>query len=650
MALPPSTVAASVRWLALMLLSALGCASKNGRTEPPGPIVRTVALEGAEELGRDEVIPYLNLRPTPVLSFGARSYYLPGLEAVDRERVRSVYAAHGYYDAEVEEFSVRVTRPDKPVRRQRAHVQIVVEEGASTAVHAVEYRWVEPVASSIDRAAIHSAAELAAGDRFGVAEIQASAAVMQERLAKAGFAFASVNESARVDRTAHLADVEFRIDPGPFKRVKTIEFVGLDRVPADLVRREADFAIGKPYSPSLIRDLERQVYAVGVFSAVTVDTGSRTEGPDMHVRVRVQESKMQRTQVGAGLGIDPVRWDQHVSGLYRHDNLFGRLYHFTARAQVGYAELPAIYDPQQHGPIAKLDLDLEKKGLVERKLVWTESPKFELGLWDGYQFYSVSNRLGVSRFFSHYFELGLSLNHRFTDLFNISPTLNRNRTVLGLDFRDPYFLAFVQVAPTLHFTDDLLRPKNGVRFSANYDIASTYLGGQFDYHKIEPDLRGYYRPHPRVQLAARARVGMIFPYGTNPGAPIDLKYYLGGSADIRGWGLRRLSPRVSLCDPDDDTDCDDVPIGGRSLVHGTFELRVRTFGDLWLATFADMGDVRAGTAEFDLRGLMYSSGGGLRYDTEIGIFRLDVGVRLNDDIRFPEPRRWAIHFGIGEVF
>jgi len=633
-------------------LLAAGCAGKERRrAEPPGPLVRDVQVAGTEAVEEAELVEYLNLRPTSVFSLGTRSYYVPGLEAVDRRRVKEVYAANGHYDAEVESFEVEVRRKTKQVRRQRAYVRIAVDEGVGTAIRKVRIVWVEPVHADVDRAAVRKQVteESAAGTSFGVVKIRATAQAIEDRLAQEGFPYARVTEQARVDRRRHLADVEYRVDPGPRKRVTSLELEGLSRVPEDLVRREIEFAEGSSYSPGLMRDLERKVYGMGVFAAVTVEPAPRTEGPELTVRIRVQESKMQRIRLGGGLGVDPVRWDQYATAVYRHDNLFRRLYRFTARAKAGYAELPALYDPQQHGPIGVLDLELRKKGLLERKLVWTESPRFELGLWDGYQFYSVDNRIGVSRFFTRYFELGLSYNNRFVDLFNISPTLDRNRTVLGLDFRDPYVLAYVQLSPTLHLTDDILQPHNGVRLSADYDLASTYLGGQFDYHKIVPDLRAYWRPLDRLQLAARARVGLIFPYGRNPGAPIDLKFYLGGAADVRGWGLRRLSPRIELCQPGGEV-CDDVPTGGKSMLHGSFETRVRTWKALWFAAFLDTGDVRDEIATLVPRTLMVSTGGGARYESEVGTFRLDVGVQLNEDPRFPEPRPWAIHFGIGEAF
>lgn len=637
------------RGLLSLALALCGCAKNREKTEPPGPLVRSVEIEGNTAVDDDAVVPHLNLQPTSPVTLGDRSYYLPGLETVDRGRVEEAYEARGYYDARVTDVDVRVKRPSKNVRRRRAYVTFTVDEGEPTRVRSLTFDWVGNTVATKQRVAIEAACGLAPPAKFGVVQLNDARNRVQDALEDAGYAYATVEERARVDPGARGAEVSFRVDPGPNKTITGVRVEGLHRVPANLVTREVDFVIGKRFSRQRVKEVESGVYGLNVFSTVSVSRGPRTNDDEMELIVRVQESKMQRVKLGVGIQIDPIRWQQHGTAQYEHHNLFGRLYGFRARLRAGYAELPALYDPRQHGPITKLDLELRKKGLVEKRLVWTESPGFELGIWEGYQFYSVTNRIGVSRFFTRFFELGLSYNNRFTDLFNILPTLDQNRTLLGLDFRDPYFLAFVGLRPAVYLTDSILEPSNGAQFSVDYNIANRFMGGQFNYQRIEPDLRGYYRPHERVQLAARARVGMEIPYGRSAGVPIDQKFYLGGSNDVRGWPLRRLSPRVSLC-PDDPSQCNGTPVGGLTMMHGSFELRVRLVGEFWMASFADAGDVRSGIFEFVPRELLYTTGGGLRYHSQVGVFRLDVGGQLNEDVRLPEPRRWAVHFGIGETF
>src|SRR5690606_22272435 len=126
-------------------------------------------------------------------------------------------------------------------------------------------------------------------------------------------------------------------------------------------------------------------------------------------------------------------------------------------------------------------------------------------------------------------------------------------------------------------------------------------------------------------------------------APFDLQYYLGGANTMRGWGQRQLAPYVVDCPPD--RSCQRIPVGGQTMLLGNFETRVRVWRDLWAIAFFDMGDVQSGTTTFEPAVWNYAAGPGLRYRSKIGVFRLDVGVRINDTPAHRAQPRWALHFG-----
>lgn len=640
------------RWGLVLLVASLatGCARRRkAKAEVPGPLVKRVDVEGVDEFEKKEFLEYLNLRPSRGLGTSNRHYYLPGLEAVDTERIQRLYASHGHYHVEVHRFEVDIRRPDKPLHRQRADVEIALDEGPGTTVRKVQFKWTGALDAGLEQSEIQDRVDIRADSKFTVPRLSASSAAMREALRDAGYPEAQVEHEAWVDKQGGIADVRFVVTPGPRARIGEIEVRGLERVPEELVRREFKRQPGRLYSPKRMREIEAAVYGLEVFNTVTVIEKPVGADGRIDLVVQVDEGKMQRVRFGVGIGIDPVRWEQRGTAEYVHENLFGNLTRMSIKGKAGYAELPALYQPDEHGPVTDIEVEFRKKGWIEDQLVLTYSPTFSLGIWPGYQYVAGTSRVGASRFVWRVLELSTSYNNRWTNFFNISPTLDQNRTILGRDFRDPYALAFWQFSAVLHLTDKITGPSNGVRLGMSYDIASTYLGGMFDYHKLRPDLRAYWRVHPRVQLAGRARVGFIVPYGRNPGAPIDQQFYLGGSNDVRGWPLRQLSPRVESCDAMGD-DCEQVPVGGKSMVHGSAELRVRTFGDLWVASFADVGDVRTAVFEIDPGGWMYSVGGGLRYETPIGSLRGDFGYRLNEDPRFEEPRPWAFHIGLGEAF
>ena len=122
--------------------------------------------------------------------------------------------------------------------------------------------------------------------------------------------------------------------------------------------------------------------------------------------------------------------------------------------------------------------------------------------------------------------------------------------------------------------------------------------------------------------------------------------YLGGATSVRGWGSRRLSPRIEECSPEGD--CKTIPVGGYAMVQGNFEARVEIIKKLSLVGFFDMGDVQAETT-FDPSLWNYSAGPGLRAETPVGVARLDVGFRLNDPGIYTGEPVWGLYFGLGQA-
>jgi outer membrane translocation and assembly module TamA len=100
---------------------------------------------------------------------------------------------------------------------------------------------------------------------------------------------------------------------------------------------------------------------------------------------------------------------------------------------------------------------------------------------------------------------------------------------------------------------------------------------------------------------------------------------------------------------------------------GSLELRVNTFRQLhntlldpiWFVAFVDYGNVWQRFDDLRLDQVAVAFGGGIRYDTFFGPFRLDVGWRLYDPAevgnskwitRRPFFKNLAFHFGIGHAF
>jgi outer membrane protein assembly factor BamA len=645
------------------LVLATACASR--RIEDVRGVeayITQVEFVGVHRFEEKELLAYLNIGETSRLPWRDKFAYLPGVLPVDEQRILEVYRAHGYYDTEVIGMDPKVLKVGRPYlagkrkgsrRPNKMKITVTVREGAPTRIRELKFVW--PEAAPLDRkgrpafASVQEATRLHEGDVFEVPKlnqgVEAGVNAMKER----GYPFAEVEEAAIVEPNIGV-DVVMRLTPGAQVRLaEKIRVEGLVGVPEKSVQNEIEFAPGKLYSPGLITRIEQAVYGLDVFDSVTVTVEpDKTDPKVVHAVVKVVEGNTQSVRVGPGLGFDPIRWEERVTLQYSHKNLAHNLTRFDLRTTVGYAELPSLFRPVAHGPLLKVEPTLKRKGFLEKHTVWTLAPSFELGIWQGYQFYTPTLRMGASRFFTKYVQLELTYNLRFVDFFNVSPALKTQDSILGRDFRDPYTLSYIEPALNFYFVDSILKPKNGAILGVVYDLAG--LGGDFSFHKIVPTIRGYLTPHKRVTFALRLSTGFILPFGAKAGAPFDMRFYLGGADSVRGWGLRRLSPRVYDEDCAQEDGCSGVPVGGQTMVMANFETRVRTWRELYVAAFFDAGDVREGVRSFSPKNWNYAAGPGLRYVSKIGTFRLDLGFRLNETDRSLGERIWAIHFGLGETF
>ena len=172
------------------------------------------------------------------------------------------------------------------------------------------------------------------------------------------------------------------------------------------------------------------------------------------------------------------------------------------------------------------------------------------------------------------------------------------------------------------------------------------MPGTFNYFSVVGDARRYRRAFDdRVVFAGRLRLGTIDAMTGEADIPFLKRFFLGGSSEMRGWGLYELSPLSAAGEP----------LGGKSLMSVTGEVRARFFPKVWAAVFVEGGNVWQNTWTLKPSDLLYDAGTGLRVDTPFGRLRVDFGYQLKtlNGLRLdgkPQRSRWRVNFGIGEAF
>ena len=183
-------------------------------------------------------------------------------------------------------------------------------------------------------------------------------------------------------------------------------------------------------------------------------------------------------------------------------------------------------------------------------------------------------------------------------------------------------------------TTNLLDPQDGSVLAVQAEQA----GGDFSLWRLTAEAKRYWPVLGRRVLAARLRVGVADSYGGSGDVPLFRRFYAGGINSTRGYDRWKLGPLSTL----------DDPVGGRTLLEGSVELRTPIWGKFGGVVFVDVGEVRRQPFTLSASDLQFGAGVGVRYQTLIGPLRLDVGIPFPDAPR-GEPS-WQIHFSIGQAF
>jgi translocation and assembly module TamA len=203
----------------------------------------------------------------------------------------------------------------------------------------------------------------------------------------------------------------------------------------------------------------------------------------------------------------------------------------------------------------------------------------------------------------------------------------------------PYFIGALPMKLAFDSSNNLLDPIRGMRVTATVSPAiSIQDGPRSSYVTTQLDVSAYQPVSGSVVLAERMRLAAINGTSISNIAPSQ-RLYAGGGASIRGYGYQGVGPR----------DSSNNPVGGLSLSEFSLEARVRTAmfdGALSVVPFVDAGMVGT-TPTPTMRGAKFGAGIGVRYKTNFGPIRVDLGTPLNPS---PGDSRIGVYVSLGQAF
>jgi outer membrane protein insertion porin family len=574
--------------------------------------IKDLIISGNKEIGSSDVEDALSTKTrawyTP---WRARPVFDPAVFASDLERIVKFYQDKGYYETKVTH--------DLAVDDKEGLVTatIHVTEGEPIRVAKISVDIVDAPELKPEVDALLRKLPLREGELFAVDAYQRTEAQIRDFFYDKSRAAITIQRKAEVILDRRVANVSYTLNAGPQTQFGTTTVEGLKNVEESVILQELTYKPGEQFSGTALRTTEKNLRELDLFSQIVIEPQPSPPDTAVPVKIRLEEKPPREIRVGLGVGTEDkvrgqIRW--------RNNNWLGGARRLEVGAKASFIA-------------RELDLHFLQPHFLapENRFMVTFGPQ---------QFDEPGYFLNSTR-------LQPRLERKFTDRLtgflayrleydNLSEVPDASLRALR-PFDKKGLLSGLSTGFLWNNANDPLNPTSGWTLSFAGEEVGGFLGGRFDLYKLQSEVRGYYPLAEKTVFASRLKLAFAEPLDGGKEVPLFERYYAGGGTSVRGYDRSRLGP---LSTSDD-------PMGGRSLIEGSFELRQQFTEKIGGALFVDFGQVSLRSFRVPVDNLKFSAGFGVRYSTPIGPLRLDIGFPFDPP---RGDRSWQIHFSLGPSF
>ncbi|MBS3732721.1 MAG: outer membrane protein assembly factor BamA, partial [Desulfobacterales bacterium] len=580
--------------------------------EGPQYIVDSVSISGNRAFDKDTIRAQMLTAPPGLFHEGA---YVPETLEEDIRAIKALYQQSGYGNAEIEK-SLEQPGANDTQEIIGVDIGIRITEGPQTIVRRIAIKGESPVAR--EKALEHL--ELRSGTPFRRDLVEADQNRLAAAISEQGYPHVSVEPRVSISGDRTEARITYEIDPGPRVKMGEVFFAGNFHTRRRVLAREVETEPGEPFSLSRMLEAQRSIRSLDVVDTARFKTfGLEEKAGRVDMLAELREVRPYFVELAMGYDTRRLFYIHTAAG---DRNLFGlnkELRVGLEWSQIGYRAELNFREPKFLGTQVSANTNL-----------YTEKRE-ELNKNFGTRTNGAS--VGFSRPLTGQLNSSLNLRFESRDQFR-----TKNAPIPEEEANEYRPRTLVAVSPGLDYnsTDAFVRPSRGIRAAATVDVYRGLDNSLDDFLKYRLDARYYYSPLKRLTLAFRGRLGYIDPYGENERVPEDQLFFLGGTADVRGFSENKLRY-------DENGD----PVGGRASMLASAEARYDIGMNFELAVFYDTGAIREPLTDGGSDDLRAAAGLALRYITPIGPIGGMYGWKLD---RRPGESPGAFHFSIGYTF
>jgi outer membrane protein assembly complex protein YaeT len=563
-------------------------------------VVREVSFPGATELS-----------PGALLDAAGGQAALVNEPSAARERILTAYRDRHFLAAQVGLPSVREAED-----RSFITIEVPIEEGPRAQLAEVRFEGITQ-----DETALGDAAAIETGtpyDPFPVEDaVQRIRAYYLER------GYASVRVQPRLEPRDTDVDLVLRIQEGRQQFVGDVVFEGLRRTKEATVRRVVPFEKGDPLDPRELVMLERRLLDLDVFRRATA---SASEDEQATIKVRVREDGPYSLQYD-------VRHSQEDGFSAVLDGEVGNIAGTALALGARYRAGTDIRDVR-----GSLHLPALGKSAEITAAVFREEQDFLLLRENGNLLPFVTlpdterqQGFEIQQSFSAYKRWDVLYGYRFKKIESLQQEFEQ--TISG-----------VQLAALRETRDNPLDAREGSFLSLSTELGPEFMGSDFNFFRV---LGQFFIARPvgsTLTWAQGFRLGFANGLDEQLRRQAELfgrsteAFRAGGAHSMRGYAADSVGPEGPI---------PGLSRGGESLVILNQEIRYRHPLGLGVAAFYDVGNVYDEIKDLTSLKLRHSIGAGLRYESPIGLLRLDIGIPLN---KRSTDRTYQWFFSLGQAF
>ena len=422
----------------------------------------------------------------------------------------------------------------------------------------------------------------------------------------------SVSHTATINHFDNVVDITYLIDAGPNATIEKVSYKGLKKIKEDYVRQIVGLKTGQCFKQSYITKARGDLQKSGLFASTspTVPNATNKDG-SVPVVFNLTERKFRSLKAGASYGTD---LGLGLTFGWEHRNYFGSGEELKIDSFVNQME-------------QTVEANYTEKYYRRRDQKLLLGSKFENKKSKAFNDVEISVFGFLEREYSNKWSGGFGARFAHSKVKTDKKTKH-------------FFLLSTPVFLKLDTRKNILNPKNGHEIKVEVAPFFSINKQEKPFFKAQISGAKYFAFKTKLNpvIAVRGAFGSILGVGSVK-PPVNEKFYVGGAQSLRGYEYQFAG----------DLNTKKNPVGGRSFIETSVELRLNMTDTIGIVGFLDSGRAYSAiTPDLNSSPLMHGAGFGFRYMTDFGPIRADIGFPLNGR-KFID-KAYQLYFGIGQSF